>query len=377
MKKKILYVTFNDSPGGIYISQVIDVVKLYKENDVDANLIAFVSIRNYIKESKKIKSLLPKSKVFPSFPKLKFWSINKFWLVFIHFSSDCVVVARNVFAFNLLLGKKNQIKCLIYDGRGAVFAEHQEYNVYRGTGIEKYIYNLEYNAIHQSDYRIAVSNKLVEYWVEKYDYLAGKETIMPCTISNDFNKIKNDQKLNILRNKLGIKKDDIVLIYSGSIAGWQSFSSLGEIVKKALSQGGNIKMIFLSPENSTINKLKFEYPDHVFQLLVSHKEVVDYLDISDFGLLIRDNTITNKVSSPVKCAEYLSRGLKVLISSGIGDYSKEIMLNNLGYVIDNKNKLPILSTIIIEKDNQRIYASKNLSKKSKLIINNYLNLLDL
>ena len=90
--------TFNDSPGGIYKSQVIDVIKLYQENGFNAKLIAFVSIRNYFKNRNEIKSLLPNSIVFPLFPRLRFWKLNKFWFLFLNLNSATIVIARNVFA---------------------------------------------------------------------------------------------------------------------------------------------------------------------------------------------------------------------------------------------------------------------------------------
>ena len=369
--------TFNDSPGGIYKSQVIDVIKLYQENGVEANLIALVSLRNYINDRNKIKSLLPKSKVFPSFPKLKYWNLNKFWFIFFHLTSNTVVIARNVFAFNLLLVKKKKIKSLIYDGRGAVYAEQQEYDIYNGTGIEKCIYDLEFNAVRLSDYRIAVSTKLVDYWIENYNYESGQEVVIPCTISNEFIHERNEHKINMLKEDIGIKNEDIVLIYSGSIAEWQSFNSLVNFIKNALHQNQNVKMIFLTIKNNAIKRIMSEFPGRIFQFSVSHDEVPNYLDIADFGLLIRDNTITNKVSSPVKCAEYLSRGLKILISSEVGDYSQEISKNELGYVLNSKLNFKRIYSVDLNKDHQKTYAINNLSKRSKLILNNYLSLLDL
>ena len=82
MKKKLIYITFNDLPNGIYISQVIDVVKLFQEHSVDAKLIAFLPFSKYFNERKKIKSLFKESIVLPSFPKLINWKLNKFWFFF-------------------------------------------------------------------------------------------------------------------------------------------------------------------------------------------------------------------------------------------------------------------------------------------------------
>lgn len=367
--------TFNDSPGGIYKSQVIDVVKLYQENGINANLIAFVSIRNYINDRNEIKSLLPKSMVFPLFPKLRFWKLNKFWLIFLNFNSATVVIARNVFAFNLLLGKK--IKRLIYDGRGAAHAEQLEYDIYNGTGIENSIYDLELSAVKLSDYRIAVSSKLVDYWVQKFSYVPGREVVIPCTVSNDFNSERNEYKINIIKRDLGIKRNDIVLIYSGSIAEWQSFNALLTTIFNLLHCNQNFKMIFLSKSHNAIKKIKNQFPGRIFQFFVPYEEVPIYLDIAHFGLLIRDHTITNKVSSPVKCAEYLSRGLKIIISSEVGDYSEEIFQNNLGFVIDNKVNIKNLTFNASKRDHQKEYANTYLSKRSKIILKKYLSLTDL
>ena len=377
MKKEIVYVTFNDSPGGIYKSQVIDVVKLYQENGINSNLIAFISLRNFFKDRKKIKSYLPKSRIFPSFPKLRFWKFNKFWFIFLKFNSATVVIARNVFAFNLFLEKKLKLKRLIYDGRGAVYAEHLEYDIYNGTGIEKSIYNLERKAVKFSDYRIAVSSKLVDYWVQNYGYIPGNEVVIPCTVSSYFHYERNENRISEIKNSLGIKENDIVLIYSGSIAEWQSLKFIEDLIRNLFERNKNLKLIFLSKNHNSIKKLKNEYPDRIFQLFVPHKEVPSYLDVAHFGILVRKKSTTNKVSSPVKCAEYLSRGLKVIISSGIGDYSEQILLNDLGFVVKDQKKLPRLTSVDLRKDYQKKYAIKNLTKSSELILNNYLSLLEI
>lgn len=367
--------TFNDSPGGIYKSQVIDVIKLYQENGFNANLIAFVSIRNYFKDRNEIKSLLPNSLVFPLFPRLRFWKLNKLWFLFLNFNSATIVIARNVFAFNLLLGKK--IKRLIYDGRGAAHAEHLEYDIYSGTGIENSIYNLELNAVRLSDYRIAVSSKLVDYWAKKFAYIPEKEVVIPCTFSNEFHSGRNEHKINIIKKDLGIKRNDIVLIYSGSTAEWQSFNILLTTVTNLLSENQNFKMIFLSQNHNAIRKIMNEFPGRIFQFFVPHEEVPIYLDIAHFGLLIRDDTVTNNVSSPVKFAEYLSRGLKIIISPGVGDYTNEIFQHNLGFVIGNKLNIKNLTLNSLKRDNQKTYANAYLSKRSNIIIKKYLSLIEL
>ena len=58
---------------------------------------------------------------------------------------------------------------------------------------------------------------------------------------------------------------------------------------------------------------------------------------ADYGYVYRNQTETNKVASPVKIAEYLSCGLKLLISNSLGDYSNLTTSNNLGFNLDSND----------------------------------------
>jgi glycosyltransferase involved in cell wall biosynthesis len=184
---------------------------------------------------------------------------------------------------------------------------------------------LEKEVVLNSDYRIAVSNQLVNYWKEKFEYRSDKHAVIPCTLNKIYEEaiISNESIANV-RESMGIKNDDIVFIYSGSIAGWQSFDLLYSFIKPVLNLGSKFKIIFLSDLDGNIQKLKNEFESQVFCKKVSQNEVPQYLIASDYGLLIREETITNRVASPVKFAEYMACGLKVVISDNLGDYSKLI-----------------------------------------------------
>ena len=372
--RKIFYLTFNDAPGGIFQSQVIDVIKLYRKQKVEANLIAFISIRGYFKQRKQIKSLLSSSIVLPAFPKLKFWKRNAAWFSLLSIPAGSIVIARSVVACNLALQTLSKKCTIVYDGRGAIAAEQKEYNVYSGTGISNDIVELERNAVLLSDHRIAVSQKLLNYWADEYAYKGDEFVVIPCTLSIDFSKDIDIHRNLELKKEFGIGEKDLLLIYSGSIAEWQSFDKIGRILRSMLKQNDAIKLIFLAKENGIIENMIADFPSRVFQRFVAHNEVVDYLDICDFGLLLRENSITNKVASPVKCAEYLSRGLQVLITPDIGDYSEQIRENELGIVVELDQKLPTLNKGI--KQHQIDYANTNLNKNSSLVIKKYLSLMD-
>src|ERR1035437_3018343 len=105
----MIFLTYNDNFSGIYKSQVIDVCAfLQKEFKIKVKLVAFVSLRNYSKQKKLIKSKYVNSLVVPMFPKVQFWKMNTFLLFFIClFTREKKTWARGPFACNLALNLKN------------------------------------------------------------------------------------------------------------------------------------------------------------------------------------------------------------------------------------------------------------------------------
>ena len=71
-----------------------------------------------------------------------------------------------------------------------------------------------------------------------------------------------------------------------------------------------------------IENLKRQYPGRMIQIWSAEQDVTSYLKLADYGLLIRENTVTNSVASPVKFAEYLNAGLNVIISPVLKDFTE-------------------------------------------------------
>ena len=183
----MIYLTFNDNISGIFKSQVIDVLfTLNKINNDQIKLIAFFSIRNYFNQKKQLNKLYPNSISLPMFPKLKNWKCNVFLFKF--FTNNDTIICRGVFATNIALKVANSR--VVYDGRGAVKEEFKEYNV-AGNFSYNLICELEKKAVVLSNFRIAVSEKLVEYWRNQFDYKIDEHIIIPCTVSKKKHKIMN------------------------------------------------------------------------------------------------------------------------------------------------------------------------------------------
>lgn len=358
----IYYLTFNDAPSGIFSSQVVDVVNfLQQELKADIRLVSFISLRKFNINRRKIKDGCPDAIVVPMIPGVSRWRRNRYLLrMLCYMGRPEAIIGRSVLATQLALscGVKN----VIYDGRGAISAEWHEYDVVTDPGLLSAIPLLEEQAVQDSRFRIAVSAQLVNYWRESYGYKGRREVIIPCTLNKAFENIEiTEENISAIRKKLNFNTGDIVFIYAGSVAGWQSFGLLYEFIKSILQKNEKAKLLFLSDKDDNIRNLAKEFPSQVSRRKVAPHEVPEYLMAGDYGILIREESITNKVASPVKFAEYLACGLKVIISEHLGDYSDFVSGNGCGYVYSQfPGDIPVS---FAEKKRSRALALNNFTKK--------------
>jgi hypothetical protein len=335
----MIFLTYNDSPGGVYYSQVIAVCKYWEDTFKErVQLVAFISLRDFATNKAKILTLYPDSFVLPMFPGINNWRLNVLRLkIFMLFRKKQTVIARGVFATLLALkcGKFNKV---CFDARGAYDAEWNEYLKNDSPTLAAQMNGMEKEALLKSDFRIAVSAKLLDYWKEKFGYTDNKHVVIPCTLSVNANEISYDaQAIQTVRTNLKVADNDVLLVYSGSSAEWQSFNKLESYLIPAFTQNPNLKLLLLSKQDKE-SQLAVKFPERVIQTWVKFpEEVEELLSAADYGLLIRDASVTNKVSSPVKFAEYLEAGLPVIISQGIGDYSDFVKEKNCGIQIESVN----------------------------------------
>jgi len=270
------------------------------------------------------------------------------------------VIARGVFA-TLLARENKKFTKVCFDARGAYAAEWSEYLKGESAAIEKDIKKLEGDALLNSDSRIAVSQKLIDYWKENFNYANSNHVIIPCTLSKKVSTEYDGAAISKLRKQLSFTDSDVVLVYSGSSAKWQSFNVLEENISKAFSTNAALKLLMLCKAGEE-KTLADKFPGRVMQKWVNEDEVHNYLQAADYGLLIREQSVTNKVSSPVKFAEYLAAGLPVIISENIGDYSTFVTEKNCGMLVGNTDWANIKRPADIEKKNIQAIAEQYFRK---------------
>jgi len=368
--KKYVYFTYNEVLNGVFKSQVLDVITALKKLDeeVEIQLFSIVSPRNFFKTYRELKLLENKSIILPGLAPLKYWWLNKIWIfIFNKIFSNKTVFCRGALATCLNL--KNQYK-VIYDGRGAVIAEHEEYGVFNNSGLENSIGILEKKAVLESQGCIAVSSKLVEYWKEKFNYNGAKHQIIPCTVSSFY---KSEILPVDFKNFLDVNRKHVIYSFAGGNGKWQGVDKIIEFLESQFINEINSCAVLLMPTNDKLEIFKKKYSNRLYMSKVQPNEVHNILSKCDYGIIFRENNVTNNVSSPIKVAEYLSAGLKVLITGNIGDYSNVITQNNLGYIVsDFTHRLELNKPNFEEKEKLKNYANKYYSKNASNVMRRYL-----
>lgn len=346
----MLYVTYNDQPSGVYWSQVTDVVKYMNElGKGRVRLVALVSLHGWRNSWRSIRERSPDAIVLPMVPRLHRWRLNRWWLwALCLILRPKAIMARGVMAtwMALRMRDKHLVERVVFDGRGGYAAEWEEYRIVDDDAIIQQFSSLEREAVLGSDMRLAVSRALVVYWADRFGYTGDQHVVIPCTLSREFGSA-------IDLPKEPAQVDKVRLVYSGSAAGWQSFELLEQLLVPLLEQDPRVEVLFLTRGDDRIAELAARFPGRVTMRWLGHNEVREVLAQQDVGILVREDTVTNRVSSPTKYAEYLACGLRVVLSENIGDLSAEVEQQGLGVICAPNKALPRLERA---SHAQRMYA---------------------
>lgn len=329
--KRCAYLLYGDHASGIINSQAVDVVKyLDSIPEVSCKLIAFLPYPFALKTHRDLENFygksLPKTRALPQrlWPFFLRWeSLRLAWKV--RQGKIETIICRGAFATLIALETRNKFfKTLrvCYDGRGAMAAEHEEYGVYPSY-LVSFMEMCEKRSILESDIRIAVTSELVEYWENRYGYQSsnnGSCVVIPTTLSN--NQIKRAHQLEECREEkreeIALNQNEILLVYSGSTAGWQSLELLSQHLNDCLKNNDLVKVLILSKPHHVFEELQLKFPNRITKIFVEPSEVFCWLSAGDYGLLIRDKSVTNSCASPTKYAEYLLAGLRVISNETTG-----------------------------------------------------------
>jgi hypothetical protein len=263
------------------------------------------------------------------------------------------------------LKRRGHITRVGYDGRGAVAAEWSEYDVAPSETWKNRMAGIESDVVLGADMRLAVSAALVDYWRERYGYSGDRHVVIPRTLSaHHGSPASGADAIARRRAELGIGPQQTVICYAGSEAEWQSISKLDPWLEAILARNPGVALLMMTRADLSETRVRSNHPDRVHQTWVSPDKVRETMEIADYGLLVRDRSVTNRVAAPTKFAEYLAAGLRILISPEVGDYSQMVASQDLGLVCDLASPAPVLAPPESDRARLRVaeFAKKTFTK---------------
>ncbi len=221
--------------------------------------------------------------------------------------------------------KKKYNTPFIFDMRGFYADERVDGKLWNK---DKFPFNKIYNYfkkkekefLQYADYTISLTEnakKEIESW--KIPNQSPIKVIPCCSDENLF------QTKNIIdkREELGIKKDEIILSYVGSIGTWYMLDEMLDFFKVLYKNKPNAKFLFITKDDPNLVFSKAEQKglskDKIIIQASARELMPSYIGVSDFSIFFILPVFSKKASSPTKMGEIMNLGTPIICNAGVGD----------------------------------------------------------
>ena len=363
-KCKYLYLCISPYDKGVYQTQVIDWLNLYREHGLEFELTQLWTTNPFDRSRRKFQSnqnelimaaydgpfqawsLFPRTFGLDFFDRFIFlFKIAKYLRRYEKVVLFCRYNAGFIYSF---INKFFPGRVFYYaDLRGASSEEYMDklsfnkcFSKKAYRKIADYYYNSYVSQINATKI-FAVSNALIRYYVHLFDANIKKFVLYPCLSTTS--KFFYDESIrNSVRREMGLTEDNVVFVYTGSLdASYNCVEAIVALFSKVYDSNSKAKLLIIAKKvTDSFNVLMNAYPKVKSALVIlesiPNQDMVKYLNASDFALLLRENIVLNNVSSPVKFAEFQLCGLPVIISESVYDYASYCKKNCTGFVLSNE-----------------------------------------
>lgn len=199
----------------------------------------------------------------------------------------------------------------------------------------------EYECIEKSDYTTCLTYNAKDE-MHKWKNISNQPIpieVIPCSVDLQlFNPGNIDlRSKETFKNELGIKDDDIIVSYLGSIGGWYLTDEMMQFCKILLTEVPKTKFLFISPHRHYIiidTAKQYDIPaDRIIVKSAMRHEVPILLSFSNYSLFFIKPCYSKISSSPTKHAEIMAMGIPVITNAGVGDVEEITTKYNAGIIL--------------------------------------------
>lgn len=226
------------------------------------------------------------------------------------------------------------------------------------SGIRKQFSKLlEKLLISHSDSVIVVSNSIAKWYKSEYS-LEQVHVVKNVPYNQDI----ESKYSNVLKDKFGIKGDEILFIYQGGLSKGRGIQIILDAFTE-VNRRRHIVFMGRGPLEEVITEYENNFSNIHFHVAVKPQEVLRYTSSADIGVSLIENTcLSYYYSLPNKVFEYLLSGLPMIVSE-FPEMGKFVDENNCGWKVRvNPRALIKLIESISHED---IFEKKNNVLKCK------------
>lgn len=229
---------------------------------------------------------------------------------------------------------------LIFDPR----SPFPEENITAGRWTEKSIsYRmwkyLETKFLKDSDITIAITNTFVKHFNRTAQNF--RFAIIPNNVNiKKFNP--NTKHREHFRSEFGLKDDEILFVYSGSLGNhWNNPNVYAKFIIKLRELDLKHRFLFITPNTICLEEVFNQFKINSSEYFAISADITDmpkYLSIADFGLNLMED---QDIRMSIKTCEYLAMGLPIIINSNVLGAKEIIDQDEVGYVIKSLEAINI------------------------------------
>jgi glycosyltransferase involved in cell wall biosynthesis len=354
MNKKVLYLTYDGLTDPLGQSQILPYLKGLSAEGYKFTILSFEKKERFIKEKDLIRKITSESGIhwiplrFSTKPPL----LSKFYDAIqmkrkaeaLHRKKNFSMIhCRSYIAADvgLYLKRKFGVK-FFFDMRGFWADEKKDGSWNLSNPIYKLVYkyykNKEFDYLQNADQIISLTEAGKTEMLKWPSFYNGQPIdVIPCCADMDHFSLTNENQKRESRKLLGIKTEDLVLSYLGSVGTWYMLDEMLDFFLFVKQKYPNVKFLFITHSDrgfilNKISKKGLLKQDFIIKE-ASRKEVPVFIKASDINISFLKPVYSKISSSPTKLGEVLSMGIPVIVNSGIGDVKEIVTESNSGIVL--------------------------------------------
>lgn len=358
----VLYISYDGMTDPLGQSQVIPYLRGLSQLGYTINLISCEKADRFRKNKSAIHQLLEASNIkwFPvsysALPsvlskQLNLRAIRKKATEICRNEKPVLVHCRSYMAalVGLKLKRRFGIK-FIFDMRGFWADERIDGGIWHAENmIHKKLYAFfkkkEIEFLLHSDYTISLTENArteIQSWKPLRDKQLPIEVIPCCVDLELFSSQHVDPAAKeLLKKKLGINPQDLVISYLGSIGTWYMLGEMLDFFRQLSHSRPTVKFLFITPDDEQLimekAKEKNIPKEQIIVQSADRKSVPLYLSLSTISIYFIRPFYSKKASSPTKTGEIMAMGIPLITNTGIGDSDLILSECNAGLLVSDFN----------------------------------------